>query len=290
MTQKNSETFVDESYTFQDKSSVYLFTNENIAGYLEQSGDISGANILTVGASGDHAFESYLMGAKHVDTFDINSWQANVIELKTHMIRNLDYCDFMDFFFEKENFFDKKIIKPIESLFSDELTKFVNLYTGESKMMFKYLGACAPDFQPYRIKYIQCEQNYEKLRDKLPEKIDFRHCNVTHIANHMDKEYKLVMLSNIFEYMYRCLTTTDRRVNVFYDEILHHMLQHITPDGRIYFHYAWGGAARSWNYLLDFTQKRFNTQNNMAAIEVPSAFKRNSTDAVLYAYKNQHMK
>ena len=74
---------------FHDHAPVYLFTNENIYGTLKTAGDISNKKILTVGASGDHVFESYLLGARDVHTFDINSSQKNVIELKNHMIREL---------------------------------------------------------------------------------------------------------------------------------------------------------------------------------------------------------
>lgn len=287
---KQPETFIEPTYAFQDKGAVYLFTNENISGYIDRSGDISGANILTVGASGDHAFESYLSGAKHVDTFDINSWQKNVIELKTHMIHHLKYSDFMDFFFEKQNFFDTKIIEPLKPLFSDDLKTFVLSYNSNHKQMFKYLGPCAPDFIIDRLRYINSEQNYEALRNVLPDKIEFRHCNITHIANYMDKEYKLVMLSNIFEYMYRFLSTNDRRVNEFSNNILDNIEEHITQDGRIYFHYAWGSNAASWNNFLAFTQQRFNLPKNLTAISIPSAFKNNKTDAVIYAFKSQNIK
>ena len=71
---------------FHDHDPVYLFTNENIYGTLKTAGDISNKKILTVGASGDHVFESYLLGAKDVHTFDINSSQKNVIELKVSII------------------------------------------------------------------------------------------------------------------------------------------------------------------------------------------------------------
>ena len=83
---------------FKNGAPVYVFTNENIAGYMPALGDITGARVLSVGASGDHAFESYLAGASHVDTFDINSNQKNIIELKTHMIRHLPYEKFTEFF------------------------------------------------------------------------------------------------------------------------------------------------------------------------------------------------
>ena len=96
---------------FQDKSSVYLFTNENVTEYIPPL-DLTGARVLTVCASGDHALMSYLSGASHVDTFDINSYQKNIYELKMHMIRNLDFGAFHDFFFSRYNFFSRDIIRP----------------------------------------------------------------------------------------------------------------------------------------------------------------------------------
>ena len=73
---------------------VFLFTNENIADYLKKLGNVSGKDVLTVAASGDHAFESFLCGAKNVDTFDINYLQKHVMELKTKMIQKLEYPEF----------------------------------------------------------------------------------------------------------------------------------------------------------------------------------------------------
>ena len=70
---------------------VFLFTNENISGYLDKMDDLSGKSVLSVAGSGDHAFECLLRDAKSVDTFDVNYLQKHVIELKSKMIKHLPY-------------------------------------------------------------------------------------------------------------------------------------------------------------------------------------------------------
>ena len=65
---------------------VFLFTDENISGYLDKTDDLSGKSVLSVAGSGDHAFECLLRDAKSVDTFDVNYLQKHVIELKSKMI------------------------------------------------------------------------------------------------------------------------------------------------------------------------------------------------------------
>ena len=76
----------NKSQLYAWNSPVFLFTNENIQGYLGQMNSVAGKDVLTVGASGDHAFECILAGAKKVDTFDTNFLQKHIIELKQKMI------------------------------------------------------------------------------------------------------------------------------------------------------------------------------------------------------------
>ena len=113
---------------------AYLFTNENAGGYINQL-NMHGGRILSVAAGGDHAFESLLNGARVVDLFDINYAQKVIVELKSRMIKSLPYEDFMDFFFEKKHFMDRKIIEPIYNDFSRELALYID--------WFYCMGNCA---------------------------------------------------------------------------------------------------------------------------------------------------
>src|SRR5574344_937861 len=237
---------------FHDHAPVYLFTNENIYGTLKTAGDISNKKILTVGASGDHVFESYLLGARDVHTFDINSSQKNVIELKNHMIRELSYADFMDFFFSRKNFFNQKILTPIKSKFSDDLQAFLKKCTiGDIRKDFKYRAAHTSEYDINKLQYIASKSNFNTVRDRLPEHIPFKHCDIStvriamqdnvqkygsHYLEHANipfeqsgpelhadftEQYDLILLSNIFSYLYsdsynieEKLTQTQRNVLV----------------------------------------------------------------------------
>ncbi|MBQ8729125.1 MAG: DUF3419 family protein [Alphaproteobacteria bacterium] len=318
MTNKSNSP-ISPSYVFQDRGPVYLFTNENISGTLKTAGDISGARVLTVGASGDHAFESYLAGAKSVDTFDINSAQKNVIELKKHMIKHLEYGQFMDFFFDKQNFFNQQILRPIQHHFSDDLKQFLAVQSdGNNRTNFKYLGACAADYNIKNLQYISNEQNFCALRDKLPEKIPFMHCDISKLyatmtynvqrygCNYLNsteylknpdlplmyvnlsKKYDLVLLSNIFDYLFPKERDMEDKFIQMHRQILGVLLSnHMKRSGRIYFHYIWGGNAAAWVNFVHYFQSKNTLPTEFVARTVDAAYKNDNLDIVLYAQHRQ---
>lgn len=254
---------IKSTYPFQDQGAVYLFSNENISGYLNQIGNLDGGRVLTVGASGDHAFEAYARGAARVDTFDINSAQRCVIELKNHMIRNLSYSDFMDFFFEKATFFSPDIIKPIQKNFSDGLKDFLMQYYCErGYSMFKYLGAQTGQYEMKNLSYLANQDAYQKLAAKLPESIDFKHCGIDGVSYAFQQRarYDLIMLSNIFEYLYtdKGFMQQELKIQQFYDEIMAGMADKILANnGQICFSYIWGVNPNAWANFLRYFEGRF---------------------------------
>ena len=130
-----------------------------------------GKRVLSVAAGGDHAFECLLSGASFVDMFDVNYAQKVIVELKSHMIKSLPYEDFMDFFFDKENFFDQRILQPIWNDLPNSVHALLNLYYSRAergKRMFYYDGI-NPNKNHYdKIRYLRSQESYEKLQEKLP--------------------------------------------------------------------------------------------------------------------------
>lgn len=306
------------TYAFQDGDPVYLFTNENIYGTLKTAGDISGKKILTVGASGDHAFESYLLGAGDVHTFDINSNQKNVIELKNHMIRRLPYADFMDFFFNRRNFFNQKILMPIKSNFSDNLRAFLKKCNGRNKLRdnFKYRTAYTSEYDIKRLQYIANENNYNVVRDRLPEHIPFKHCDIStvykamqyrvqnygsnnlnqinkitdtpHLYADFTERYDLILLSNIFSYLYGYARDVSQRLSYMHRNVLEPLIaNNTTDDGRVYFHYAWGEKASAWVNFLHYFQTENDLPTKLVARTVDGAYHNYKYDMVLYATRKQ---
>lgn len=277
------------TYAFQDGDPVYLFTNENIHGTLKTAGDISGKKILTVGASGDHVFESYLLGAGDVHTFDINSNQKNVIELKNHMIRGLPYANFMDFFFDKKNFFNQKILISIKSNFSDDLRTFLKKCNGlDKRKNFKYRAAYTSEYNIKRLQYIANENNYNIVRDRLPERIPFKHCDIAKSVYSITEKYDLILLSNIFSYLYAYSRDTAQRLHYMHSNVLAPLIvNNTTNDGRVYFHYAWGERTEAWVNFLHYFQTQNALPSKLVARTVDGAYHNYEFDTVLYATRNQ---
>lgn len=287
---RNSDFFISSDYAFQDQSSVYLFTNENISAYLNKLYDLDGARVLSVASSGDHAFNAYLNGASHVDTFDINSYQRNILELKNHMIRGIPYSDFMDFFFDKKEFWNQKILEPIAPYFSRELRYFINKCNTETKHMFKYRGATAPEFDLRHIPYISDPDQYCKLSSILPDKINFHHCKLERVSAKFNQRYDLIMLSNIFNYLYSDVPITETRFIKFYQNILCPLADNNLKDGgKICFNYMWDTKPSVWSNFMDYIQSQYikNKSHEFSSRSVIAAFHDTDWDTVLIMQKRQ---
>lgn len=286
---KISNTDLLSTYAFQDGGPVYLFTNENIYGTLKTVKDLTNKKILTVGASGDHAFESYLLGAGDVHTFDINSNQKNVIELKNHMIRNLPYDNFMDFFFSTDNFFNQSILTPIHHKFSDDLRNFLKKCNDNDMCRnFKYRAAHTSAYKIKRLQYISNESNYNIVRDKLPKQIPFKHCGLSQLADITTQKYDLILLSNIFDYLYSTSCDKEEKLIHTYNKILTPLINNNTASkGRIYFEYIWNADTRAWVNFLDYFQVKNATSIEMVVRAIEPACNNSLYDAVLYATRRQ---
>lgn len=244
---------------------VFLFTTENISGYLKQIQSFENKNVLSVCSSGDHAFECLLRGAKKVDVFDINYLQQYVLELKSKMIQNLTYKDFNRFFFEKRNFFDKKIINPIFKDFSEGLQTFLDIYYAYdvSNVMFRTVPK-----QIMRPSYVQDADTYKQLSKLIPDKFNFIRCNIDDLCHKTRKKYSLILLSNIFGFKYPHSCTFLPSANWFYSDILEPMARkNLCDDGTICWNYIWRCSIPKEGFSMDIDTDKYSFFN----INVPTA-------------------
>lgn len=250
----------------RDGGPVYLFTNENISGYINHIPNINGGRVLTVGASGDHAFEAYLRGAAHVDMFDINSLQKCVVELKTHMIRNLDYDDFLEYFFSGKNGFNADILRPVKSLFSPELKSFMEIFSRYGSSVLRYDGACSPDINWQNISYIGSERSYYALRKRMPESMNFVLCDIGALTAHFDQKYNLIMLSNVADYVQDTrIPGENGRLMDLYTRILSPIADQnlVDNNGCMCFQYFWSAQPAFWNSVMDDVTRQATREGMM---------------------------
>jgi 16S rRNA G966 N2-methylase RsmD len=241
-------TFKDQPYHFSWNGPTYLFTTENISGYLNQIPNIQGQNILSVCSSGDHAFECLLRGAKRVDVFDINYLQKYILELKNKMIQKLEYQDFYTFFFDKKNFLNKDIIRPIFDDFSEGLQVYLDTYYQHDiyNQMFRISGLKNNKKPLLTPSYVSDQKKYEELQKLVPDNFNFIRCDIKDLRKKTRKKYSLILLSNIFGFQYQHIADTQQSTNMFYNDILKPLGQkNLNDDGII-----------CWNYVWDIDNKR----------------------------------
>lgn len=240
---------------------VFLFANENISGYLSRLNSLQDKTVLSVAASGDHAFESLLAGAKSVDLFDINYLQKHVVELKSVMIKHLSYSDFMRFFFDEKRFLDRTIVEPIWHLFSPGLKVFMtHFYRSQNSAMFRYNHAQHNEYSIDQFEYIKYPSEYKNLGRIMPNKFNFTRADVSEIPTKFNGVYDRILLSNIFEYQYIDLSDYDKRLMQFYHQVLTPIAdKNLNVDGgQICFDYVWRGNVSQWADALGAIQDRLH--------------------------------
>lgn len=232
---------------------VYLFTTENISGYLDKIPPFENKNVLSVCASGDHAFECLLRGAKNVDVFDINYLQQYVLELKSKMIQNLSYKDFKRFFFEKRTFFDRNIINPIFKDFSEGLQTFLNVYYARdvNNVLFRPCEYGKEYMLSHYMlpSYMTDKAKYKQLSNLMPEKFNFIRCDIDKLHSKTQRQYSLILLSNIFGFKYSVDINSNKSANMFLSGVLDTLAtKNLCDDGVICWNYMWHCTQCSVNF------------------------------------------
>ncbi len=151
------------------KKEVYLFTTENISGYIADM-DLKDKSLLTLGSSLDQAYNALLLGVDKVDVFDINVNVEKFHEVKSKLILTHPRKDLYSQVFKSG--FSNNGYNDSESAFIDNL-------------------------------YLHNDENYESLRSKLLEdRISFINGNIFDIGNSLGKKiYDRIMLSNVIQYL-----------------------------------------------------------------------------------------
>ena len=204
-------------YNYGNHNRIFPFTNEMLNLYMPLY-SFKDKKVLANLGSGDFTLNTYLLGAKSVDTFDINEYAYYYYELKKALIKYYCYDDFLNII---ENpliiykDFDqyKYLLKPdicmiIESYFN----KYSDCLIGFAKKIFlpsvfhssdkSYTKKELIDVRmasQFRNIYLTNENNYNIIRNQLFNGIDsqskFFLGDVTKLQFH--DRYDIIYLSNI---------------------------------------------------------------------------------------------
>lgn len=270
---------------FKWNNPVYLFSNENISAYLQGLDNMRGGRVLAVGASGDHALESLLMGARHVDTFDINYLQRHVLELKTKMISHLPHADFVEYFLADDQKMNQQIIRPIWRKFSPSLRLFLRSIQRPNGMgIFSHsFDWCDANASP--VRYVSDAGAYDELQSILrhnSNQITFHENDLLHVPAVFHEKFDVILLSNIFTY-YAPAQMPISQMKTFYNNILVPLSKlNMGKQGSICFNYMWTSPFYN-HWKNDFSRLFINREmidsmtisphHSFELIEVPSVLK-----------------
>lgn len=228
---------------------LHLFTNENITGIIDNI-NLENASILLPCASSDQLFNFLLHNPKKITTYDINKLTTYLFELKKAAILDLNRCEFLDFFYPRENILTnsflnfetyQKIRKNLSregKIFWDSILQAYNpKYLKKSSLFLNtiYSKKTIQDINPYLDNI-----NYDKLKEILKDfSLDFINCNIKDLHSLLNEKYDFIYLSNIADYL------DTRKVLKELASIVENLKVFLNINGMI-------GVVYLYNYLDEF--------------------------------------
>ncbi len=248
----------NDDFSFTKYSPSFVFTTENISGYLNQL-DVEGKDLLVPCASGDHAFEALSKGANSVDLFDINAYAYHMLQLKMAAIKTLSQEEFLKFFLKNNLDFTKNNNIFNRETYTNEIRKELPIYSrnfwdqvyklfknGETIYKSRLLINGNGNSKSYinLLDYLK-DDNYELLKEKL-YKLDekeskFFNYNVVYLPTVLKDKYDLILLSNIQDYIrYTYGADFTKSINKYRHFVDSNLSKFLNEDGKVvseYYYY-----------------------------------------------------
>lgn len=217
---------------------VYPFTTEMISGYINKL-DLEGKSVLTVGSSGDQAFNSILVGASDVTVVDINENTKEFIKAKKDVLLTST----------REEFYDKVLALDfpfaLDEIHSKKAVTNMNLYMQSDENFEKLKGLI-------KTKDIEVTSDTDKHNDscnkikKIIRQEDIKVINDDIFKfNNVTKSYDRIIFSNILQNI-RAFFTKEELVSGFKGSF-DVWKNHLNEEGIIQLLYIYGYSASSFS-------------------------------------------
>ena len=229
-------------------SRFYLFSNENLSGYLKGN-DYVGKSAITVGSSGDQVFNLINYGCKDITLYDINPNIKYYYDLKKAAIYGLDKQDFFKFLLGFKNLFNKNSF-----LNYDTYLKISKYLDSDSKIFWDYL--LSNDYNMKKLFFNESLQRNKKQliynNDYLKEdfnllrrKLDKSRVNIysgdINDMDKLDKKFDYIILSNVFDYLFGRVNNCDKvmKKSSQYIDLVNKIKLMLNDNGKLFFNYIW---------------------------------------------------
>lgn len=296
--------------TFKEFCEMYVFTTENVSGYLSKL-KVKGKKVLTVTASGDHLINLALLGACEVHNFDINSNAYFMAELKIAALKVLSYEEFLLFFTdskdrtqdyvglvavqkkveENELTFDYKTYLRIREQLGEDVALYWDMlfeeyhFNGKELMNSGIVYGGDRTAAIYNNPYLQSEENYHKARECI-DQVGRKYLTMDVLNLYkLTDTYDIILLSNIYDYV------TDEwmggmKEEAFTQYVTEELSKKLNPNGKISiaYQYHYQTKDQAFKPSLKNLFKRKYTLEKREALERFS-FKKLLVSSVIREYR-----
>lgn len=193
--------------TFHNYSIIYKKSNERIERYQDYLAERN--SILSVIASGDQIINCILGGTKEIDAFDISVFPKYFLFLKLAAIEVLSSDEYIDFFYSRLTTSEKyddyygsisQVLTGENKEFWDSLFDYFSWFDIYNSTLFSTEIMIKEDVLRQNL-YLQKEY-FKQLKQLIKNvKINTFDGNIMSLADTFHKEYDLVYLSNILNYV-----------------------------------------------------------------------------------------
>lgn len=227
---------------FEERSKVYPFTTENLAGYMDNL-KLRGKKVLAVTSSGDHLINSFHYGANEVTGFDINFLASLFTELKFNAVKKLNFEEFKKYFFIGNNqAMDFKIYDSLRENLSNPCLNFFDSLYNKYDFNGKTLRSCKLfnkrfDRNELRIKsnpYLFSRFNFEETKRNIGEKeISLINSNIRDLSSKLKGNFDVIFLSNLTDYAQQIFPRESNYLNLFCINLILPLKKYLNLKGTI---------------------------------------------------------
>ena len=256
------------SIIYHSYDQIYPFTTENIPGYMQ---DVADKEILVVGSSGDHKLNALNLGAKTVDTFDINCLTKLYTELKEEIIKNFIYEDFLSFLNNSYPYYvliREKLLPETRKFWDWYFQEYIDSKSSIYNTRLFHTRYPIEDYE--RLNNYFNNLDYEKLRNRLCKGYNGTnyYTDVHKLPSLLTKKYDQIYLSSIIG--------SQAIYSKFINTVLK-LYEKLKNNGELYYGYFFQGTS---DMINDYLKELPSTEVR----EIPSA-KSHGTDKVLVLRK-----
>lgn len=197
---------IDSAKAFTELSGIYKFTNEDIASYFHHLQNKK--EILSVISSGNHILNAILGGSRNIDCFDISIFPEYYLYLQIAAIMSLSKEEYLEYLLSNDRglVFSEEYYNKIRNNLKGKYKEFWDYLYNYTEEGYEIYNSLLFRTDPITNKVIDVnpylqDSNYEKLKHILETDSIRINPMVTNIINtRFEKEYDLILLSNILAY------------------------------------------------------------------------------------------